>query len=436
MSISRRDLLTRSLLGAGAVSLRALATGVPAWLLTDPLNIARAQAVAPKRSFILATSRAGDPFNANVPGMYGNGLANIVHPDDPAMAPTTLRLGDVNTTAAKPWADLPQNILNRTVFIHHSTYTNSHPNHPKVLRLMGSTNRNEMIVSALAKRVAADLGSTQTEPVGLGSTVLSFEGRALSRVPPTALRQVLGNPNGPLGDLQSLRDADVDRLFGLYKQHGTPQHMSLLDRFAQTRNEARSISESLLSRLDAIDNNNTGGQIQAAAILAAMNLSPVMTLQIPFGGDNHRDNDLSRETSQTISGVNQFRNLVQAIDSLRSEGVLKQEVIVGSLNVFGRTLSIDRKGRNGRDHNNRHHVTMLIGDSIKPGIVGGVEKVGRDWGATGFNSNTGASTNSGDVPYNQTFEAVAKTIGAAMGVGETELDEDINGGRIIRAALA
>lgn len=432
MTTNRREVLRSALLGTGWLGLRSIATGIPLWMLADPLN-ALAQEAPAGRSLILSTSGRGDPINGNVPGTYVD--ENVVHPLDPQMAETPMRLGAVQTSAAKPWAELPEGIRNRMTFIHHGTYTNSHPNHPKVLKLMGATNRNEMVVSALAKRVAGNLQTTQVEPVSLGSTVLSFEGRSLSRVPPRALKQVLGSPTGPVADLQELRDNDIDRIYALYREQGSERHRGLLDRFAQTRSEARTISESLLERLDTIESDGVEGQIQAAAILSAMNLAPVLTIRIDFGGDNHNDTDLAKETRETVSGVGHLRTLVETLDGLKAEGVLKHDVLVGSLNVFGRTLTIDRKQRRGRDHNSRHHATVLIGEGIKPSVVGGIVRGQREWEATGFNSNDGKMNPEGDIPYEETFPAVAKTIGHAMGIGNEALDEDIIGGKVIQAAV-
>ncbi|MEL6761561.1 MAG: hypothetical protein AAFP04_14335, partial [Myxococcota bacterium] len=162
MTTNRREVLRNALLGTGWLGLRSIATGIPLWMLADPLN-ALAQEAPAGRSLILSTSGRGDPINGNVPGTYVDD--NVVHPLDPQMEETPMRLGSVQTSAAKPWAELPEGIRNRMTFIHHGTYTNSHPNHPKVLKLMGATNRNEMVVSALAKRVAGNLQTTQVEPV-------------------------------------------------------------------------------------------------------------------------------------------------------------------------------------------------------------------------------------------------------------------------------
>jgi hypothetical protein len=290
-----------------------------------------------------------------------------------------------------------------------------------------------------AKSLAPRLETIQAEPISLGarggSELLAFEGRTLSKVTPTALRTVLAGVEGPLADLQTLRDRDIDRIYGLYRAEGTENQRRMLDRFAQTRDEARAVSESLLGRLATVDGDDAQNQVRAAPILAAMAVAPVITVRIPFGGDNHRDTSLVNETEQTITGVAMLGELVSQADALRREGVLRNDVVVGTMNVFGRTLSRSRKGYNGRDHNSRHHVTVLIGDSIRAGVIGGVTRANRDWGALPIDSATGEGDERGDVSYEDTFASVAKTVGAALGVPQAVLDEDITQGRVLDVAL-
>jgi hypothetical protein len=111
------------------------------------------------------------------------------------MAPTALTIGEQQLTAAKPWAELPPNMLQKTVFFHHGTYTNSHPNHPKVMRLMGSTERNEMLVSVYSGALSDVLETVQREPISVGARggneILSFQGRSLANVSPVALKTAL-----------------------------------------------------------------------------------------------------------------------------------------------------------------------------------------------------------------------------------------------------
>ena len=435
MKLHRRKVLHAALFGAGGLGLKALASGIPLSVLAKPLG-ARAQSAAAGRVLILSSSSAGDPVNANVPGTYEDSA--VQHPNDPSMAPTAITIGGQQLTAAKPWAELPQGILEKTVFFHHGTYTNSHPNHPKMMRLMGSTERNEMVVSIFSDALFETLDTVQREPISVGARsgdeILTFRGRSLANVSPVALRTALAEEDTPIGDLRPLRDQAVDEIHALYQEHGTENQRRMLDRFIATRDEARSLSLDLVERLTSIENNRETDQVIAASVLAAMNVSPVITLRLRFGGDNHTDNQFTKETEETVTGVGHLQSLVQAVDGMRAEGVLRHDVIVGSLNVFGRDLA--RKGRAGRDHNGRHHVTVLIGAGLRGGVVGGIEPTGRDYQAQAIDPSTGRGSASASIPHEETFQSMAKTLGVALGVPRTRLDEAITGGRVVEAALA
>lgn len=435
MKLHRRKMLYTALFGAGGLGLKSLATGIPMSILANPLR-ASAQDAGFTRVLILSSSSAGDPLNANVPGTYEDPA--IQHSNDPRMAPTSMTVGGRQYTAAKPWADLPSSILDKTVFFHHGTYTNSHPNHPKVMRLMGNVERNEMMVSVFSESLWETMETVQREPISVGARsgdeILAFQGRSLANVSPTALRTALAQEDSALGDLRPLRDQSVDELYALYQQYGTENQRRLLDRFVVTRDEARSLSLDLVERLANIGGNGEADQVTAASVLAAMNVSPVITVRIEFGGDNHDDQEFVRETNETVEGVGHLQNLVETVDGMRSEGVLRNDVIVGTLNVFGRDLA--RKGRQGRDHNGRHHVSVLIGDGLRGGVIGGLEPTGNDYQAQAIDSSSGNASASGDIPHEETFQSMAKTLGAALGVSRTQLDETITGGQVIENALA
>ncbi len=434
--LGRREALVRGLFGAGMLGLRSLATGIPAAVLLSPLS-ARAECTDKARAqyLILSASEAGDPINANVPGTYD--APEIAHSPDPLMAATALSLAGKATTAAKPWAELPQNILDRSCFFHHGTLTSAHPNHPKVLRAMGATKRSEMIMSVYAKHLATCLDTVQMAPVSLGAgrnpaEVVFYEGRSLPSLSPRGLRATLTNTAGPLTDLQKLRDADLDRLNAIFKEQGTNVQRAYLDRMARSQREARAISQQLLDSLSAITSDDAASQVAAAAILIKMNVTPVVTVHVPFGGDNHSDADLAKETRETVSGVATIALLFQKLTELG----LADRVTFATMNVFGRTLS--SKGTAGRDHLGNHHVTVMIGKQLKGGIVGGVAKneKGADWKAVPIASATGAGGPGGDISFEDSLGAASKTLGAALGVPATVLDDQIEKGKIVTGALA
>jgi hypothetical protein len=431
MNHTRRSLLKNTLFGTGTFGLRALATGLPAAFLARPLA-ARAEDIAcwnkeRAQYLILSTSSAGDPLNANVPGTYD--FPDIAHAADPRMAPTQFALGAQTVTGAQVWSTLPPWVLERTAFIHHSTLTNNHANLPKVLRLMGATAKQEMLPSIVAKYLSSCFGTVQVDPVSAGAgDILTIDGRNLPNVAPTGLRDLLARPNTPLMRLQSVRDTGLDEMHTLLKERGTPAQRLFLDRLAQSRQQARTLGSDLVDMLGAIRNDSVDGQIIAAVALIKMNVSPVITIRIPFGGDNHVDPDLARsEVPQHETGVAQIASLWS---TLQAAG-LQDRVTFAAYNVFGRTLK--KKGTAGRDHWGSHHATVLIGKNVRAGVMGGLEPKANDYYATSIDSKTGAI--GGDIPFAETLAAMAKTVGAAVGLEPATLDRHISGGKVIAGAL-
>ena len=165
MMLRRRDALMTTLFGAGHIGLRALATGLPAWFLTNPRR-ATAQSLqcaidakANLQYLILSASSNGDPLNCNCPGTYEK--ADIIHPQQAEVAATPVQLGSKTYNAALPWAStatggaLAPATLARTAFFHHMTRSTVHGDQPKVMKLLGATSGGEMLVSAYAKHLAA-----------------------------------------------------------------------------------------------------------------------------------------------------------------------------------------------------------------------------------------------------------------------------------------
>ncbi len=440
MHLSRRRLLLDTLFGAGWLGLRSLATGIPLAVLANPRR-ASAQTVgcssnSTAQYILFSSSEAGDPLNANVPGMYL--IPDIAHPPDVAMAPAPLTLSGQAWTAATPWTQLPQAMLDRTCFFHHGTYTVVHPDLANVMSLQGFVSQHEMLVSLLSSQLAGCLGTVQSQPVALGprsaSEGLTVGGRPQPILSPSALASLLSSPGGPLGQIQQIRDADLDRLNDWYRQNGNSAQRAFIDRYALSQQQARSISESLLSSLAAIKDNSADSQVAAALILFRMNVSPVVSIHIPFGGDNHTDTALATESKQTVAGVTTIGNLWT---QLNASG-MQDRVTFATLNVFGRTLSAAKGNGSGRTHHGDHHVAVLIGKPFKGGVVGGVEPASGDYRATSIDAASGSAVagGSGDVPFSETLSARGKTLGAGCGVSSTFLDASIRGGKVVAGAFA
>lgn len=438
MNEDRRKVLLSGLFGAGWMGLRALATGLPISLLASARD-ARADtpvvctAVKPQYIYLLS-SGGGDPLNANVPGTYDD--AGIYHTANTTMAKTAMTIGGKATSAAAPWANLPAATLARTCFFHHGTYTNSHGDAAKVNRLMGAVMRQEMLVSMLSKSLAPCLNTVQTQPLVLSNNLITFNGGVMPVLAPPSLQAVLASPTGPLANLQKIRDTHLDQLNALFKTNGTTAQKAMLDQYALTQTQARSLSQQLLTDLASIGGTTRTDMNIAAAVLFKMNVSPIAVGSYSFGGDNHGDTGLNGEAAQTVlsvAGITDFQT------RLATYG-LQDQVTMLFQNVFGRTLSMNAHSGNGdgRNHNANHHCTVMIGSGFKGSLIGGVrlQTNGNDYQAMGVDSASGAANDGGDIPYEQTLASVGKTLGKAVGVAQADLDAQITMGKVVTAALA
>jgi len=434
MAVSRREVLLSTLFGTGYLGLRALATGLPASLLLGPRRaMAAPMCVAPDKAqfIILSTCGSGDPINASVPGTYED--PKIVHSPDPALGAAPLLLRGRSVTAARPWSTVPQAALDRTCFFHLMTNTPVHPKEPDVLELMGSITPNEMLPSLLAKQMAPCLTTIQTQPIALGarspSEGLSFGGQAQPIIPPTALKNTLVAPGGPLANLTALRDQTLDQLGALYRQGATTAQRAYLDSLVVSQQQLRGIRQDLLSRLSSITDDGPDSQVTAALILIQMNVAPVLTVHIPFGGDNHHDAGLAAESAQTQSGIATIASLMTQLSALG----LADKVTFLSLNVFGRTLGPGSS--DGRQHNPNHQVSIAIGKAFAGGVIGGVRPVAPDYGAMPIDPATGAGVPGGGSAVD-TLASFGKTVLAAVGVDPAIISRSVSGGAVITGALA
>lgn len=433
--LNRRQLLAGGLLSA--VGLRALATGLPAAFLSRPGSAAADAACADANGaqfLILSISQNGDPINANAPGCYED--AGVIHAATPEMAATTIKLGAGSVKGAQAWSTLPQAVLDRTCFFHGTTQTTIHPDLPKVIALMGAGAAGEMLPSIYAQYLAGCLGTVQAAPVSVVGTTaaefVSYKGRNLPNLNAQALRDILSHPAGPLTNLIKLRDQSMDKLHARLKQSGTAQQRAFMDNLAQSRAESRDISEQLLSNLAAITANDANGQMLAAAALIKMNITPVVVMRIPFGGDNHADPLLAKESAETVSGV----ATIAALQAKLTEFGLQDRVTFMTLHTFGRTLK--QLGTAGRNHWADHHVSVVIGKGVKPGVVGGVIAAPQkgDYTALSIDAASGKGLQSGgDIAPGDTLGALGKTVGRALGIPQAFLDQNISKGKTVTGAL-
>jgi hypothetical protein len=166
-------------------------------------------------------------------------------------------------------------------------------------------------------------------------------------------------------------------------------------------------------------------------------VTPVVTMHMPFGGDNHSDQNLQAEADQHVSGIAGIQSVMDALSGLQ----LTDKVTFATLNVFGRNLNGIAKvtSRTGRDHYGNHAVTVMIGKNVNPGVIGGVTAAsGGAYVASAIDSTSGAAATGGDIPQAETHVAAMRTLGVGLGIPEAQIDTDFTasaGGKVVKAAL-
>jgi hypothetical protein len=436
MKINRREALKSTLFGAGLLGLRALATGLPASFLLNPRK-ALADDPAPScngpQYVILSTSTLGDPLNANVPGTYLSQFTDINHSADPAMAPAQMTIGGTGYTAATPWTTLPQNVIDRTCFFHAMTNTPVHPQEQQVLQMQGAITGNMMFPTVLAHALGPCLKTIQNQPVSVGAANpnegLTDAGLPLPIILPTALSATLANAPGGVTNLQALRDQSLNSIYSVYKNSANTAQRNYIDSLVTSQAQARGIRQDLLAKVSQLTDDTPQSQILAAIALIQMGVAPVVSVHLPFGGDNHHDTALAQETSDTVASLG---NLTTLMSSLASAG-LSDSVTVLSLNVFGRTLS---GNPDGRSHNPNHQVSIAIGKGFKGSVIGGITPVAGDYGALPIDSSTGLGSASGDITALATLAAFGQTALVGCGLDPTFAAAQIPTGKVVKAALS
>ena len=463
MNPSRRNMLLSSLFGAGCVGLRALATGIPASILLNPRRaLAGPCATGTTPQFVIMNiSDGGDPINANAPGSYIAGVGNA-----PALLlPTaTTTLGGKPYTAAQGWSTLP---AASTSVWHVMTDNEIHPHLPEVLSLNGGVVQPDMFPSWLSRQLQPCLGTLQGQPISLGAgspvEALSYQGLPLAPIAPQALQATLTNNSTDANlpkvslltskNLLALRDDTLAQLNNVYLQGASKAQVNFVNSMVLSEQQVRAIPEALLANLGSITGNGPSDQVTAAVALIQMKIAPVITIHIPFGGDNHVDTGLKTESAQTLSGLQTLNSLITLLGTTQMPGTntaLSDLVSVISLNVFGRTLSAATSA-NGRGHNENHQVSFAIGKPFKGGVYGGLVSLGSaptdDFGALPIESATGAGSSSGDVKPVDTLQSFAMTVAVGVGVPATTVTSAISSdstytssgldtAKVISAALA
>jgi hypothetical protein len=436
-SLNRRKLLRR--IAQGGLTLTAFATGLPITFLRNR-RVYGQGTDSPDRLIMLLSDR-GDPLNANAPGSYIPGVVNNPLGE---MAPQPVRLGDRDVTAARPWAEtLSDDLRGRLAFFHMTTGTVAHNQFDEALRLGGAVKgeggtgvREEELPSAIAQEAAPLLQTVLADPLALGPDRLSSRGLPLENIDPRDLRNLFLAPSASLADLSSLRDQALDAMYSDLRQNGTPAQRTFLDQYARGQAEARALGEQLADLLSEVSDNAFNAeargrnQLIAAMALLQLDVTPVVTLYLPFGNDNHNDAGLTDEADEYQTGV----ALIQELWTRLGDGGLRDRTTVASLFVFGRTLQLNDSG--GRDHNGAHHVSVMFGPRVRPGVVGGLTSYGNGvFGATGIDPSSGEAATEGPIPPSATLSAWGRTLMRAVGLPDEAGVRRLPSGRVVEGAL-
>ena len=439
---SRRQMLSAMLLGSGGIALRSLATGLSTAFLAE--GIASAEAPKPATFLLLATNASGDPLNVSAPGsLVDPGLRaawDATHAAE--LASAEVALGGTRHMAARPWSTLPEALRARLGVVHHRTFAQTHTEHEKVMRVFGALrgaagNGSEMLPSAIAAEIAATLGTVQREPVALAEERITFESRFVEELSPVEMKALFAGGASPLDAFGKLRDDTIDAVYAELKTGGTKAQREYLDRVVKSRAQAARLGEQLavdladvpvsLARagelvpgLDAGDYDTDAiDQVLTAVALLKYGVTPVVTIHVPFGGDNHADVGFEQESLETAGGV---RMLELVWNQLALAG-LTDKTTFAMLNTFGRTFL----SRDGRAHNGDHHAMVLFGPKVKGGVAGGTTRTEKDVGASAFDAATGTASSSGDVSTEQSFAAAARTLMRAVGVPDDRIEARLPG---------
>ena len=233
-----------------------------------------------------------------------------------------------------------------------------------------------------------------------------------------------------LTGLTNLRDQQIDAIYADLRVNGSTEQRQFLDRYALGRDQVRKLGgdlAGLLTRLpvDPTNRDSPIDQVIAAVALIKLKVAPVVTMHMPFGGDNHNDDDLSVEAQDTLDSMTTLTTLWTELNNAS----LQDQVTFASLNVFGRTLKRNTAG--GRNHNQNHHVMTMFGKHVKGGVIGGVDVVDTDFGAVAIDSASGKADAKGDIDPLSSLESAGKTLAAALQMPADRIEARINAGKVV-----
>ena len=440
MKLTRRDALLGTLFGAGMIGLRSAASGLPAAFIANPRralaqvpaemcsNAAKAQYV------IFSTSAQGDPINTNAPGTYID--TNIVHPQDPTMAPKSIMVGGTSWQAATPWSTLGAT-LGRTTFFHLMTNTPIHPKEHDVLDAVGRGAERGHVrrdVSVAPREAARALPRHAADAAGIDWRARDdhLRGGGAPDHPTHGARSDARFQQGALGQLQKLRAQTLDTaIMPIYRDGGaSPAQLQYIDSLVTSQQQMQGIQQSLLTAITGLKDNSVASQIAAAVALIQMKVSPVLAIHIPFGSDNHPTRTSRPRRPRRYPAWPRWWPFSRR--SPRPTSKTKSRFCRSTCSgaPWARTTTA------GRNHNGNHQLSLAIGKPFKSAVIGGVAQVAGDYGAVDIDATSGAPTPGGNIKAIDTMTSFAKSVMTAFGGDPTVISQQITGGAVVPAMIA
>ncbi|MFK7824366.1 MAG: DUF1501 domain-containing protein [Oligoflexales bacterium] len=418
---NRRDFLSKVLFGYGGLGLKSLLIGLPPGFI-----MSRVIGQEARTRLIYCFQKQGDPIGCNFGPAYD--IPECVHPAA-FETPVLTSFGDNSIQCAAPWASLPQDFRAKSHMIFHHTGAAAHPESNVVLAGFSSLKGQGGVGSEMLPSIHKDLFGDGLSIIHLTNKFSLTEGGSspIPQIAPNSLKSAFS-----LSDTQllNIRDKALNELWKECKASGNTAQWEYCDKMIMTSSQSRELAKNLSGLLENVETLDT---FTAAVIVMAAGASSVATIHIPFGGDNHDDQGLTKEANQLSSGCQQLESLW----NLMKQYNIHTTTTFAMQGVFGRTFGLKNGAKNGRDHHGGASTTLIQGPNVKGGLSGGLIPISGKKAAetTGINSKTGQATNSGDIPKNETLAAACRTVLKVCGASESELEERVRGGKLIESAI-
>ena len=432
--MNRRNFLLSSGGGLMGLSMRSLLTGLPPYFLLE----GRASAADPTRKFtIIAQSGAGESINGFGPGSFD--AEHFIHPtmadSDYArtIAGTTYTADSLNRTTT--FLDGPEPVRiaecfealgpmqDHMAFFHYRTSLGIHPQFPIAQKAGGAIKGylgrgEEELPAAIAQENAAALGTLLQKPIVLSGSA-TYEGAPLNSYSPTVIKELVSSTverEVPSQLFGAARNYLVDRVFREVKANGTRNQRAFLDEYAISQQQADEVASRLVAEVVDITDDSLTSQMQMAAILIKLRLTPAVVVGYRVSGDNHVSNGLSVETDLTLDMMATYRDFYEFANQLE----VWDQCLYGTVSVFGRGM---HETGNGRGHNGSLCTGLLFGDHLERKVVGGIDLTPerRKGACLPFNATTGGLENA-NVGVEQAQACYVKSVMKAAGVPDDRLD--------------